>query len=268
MNYANLYVNFLEKQANVKRQLKAVLDCSNGPAGLVLKKLKIPNAQLIILNSKIDGRFPAHGPNPLKARALGDVKREVKKQKADLGIVFDADADRAVFVDNLGRTAPVHAIAYLLSLKTKPPYVGDLYVAQTLKHLKLLSIRESPVGTYFVKKTMKRIGATLAAEFSGHYYFKEMKNADSGILAAIKVMNTLSELPYKMSDFCDFLPEFHFKQWNVRAKRIAVKSRVAKDWFRIVRPSNTEPVIRLFLGSKDKNVFQKELKFLLSLSRA
>jgi len=268
MNYVKLYVDFLEKQADLKKPLKMVWDCSNGPAGLVLKRLKIPNSKFIILNSKVDGRFPAHGPNPLEARALNDIKREVKKQKADLGAVFDADADRAVFVDNLGRTVPVHVIVYLLSLKAKPPYVGDLYVARTLKHLKLLSVHESPVGTYFMKKTMKRFGASFAAEFSGHYYFREMKNTDSGILAAIKVMNALSDLPYPMSDFCDFLPAFYFKQWNVQAKKVAVKSRVTKDWFRIIRPSNTEPVTRFFLGSRNKKVFQKELKSLLPLSRA
>ncbi|HXF44215.1 MAG TPA: hypothetical protein VNK70_02000 [Candidatus Paceibacterota bacterium] len=260
MNYVKLYAGFLQKQAVVKKPLKIVLDCSNGTAGLILKKLRIPNSRFSIINSKVDGRFPAHGPNPLEAGALDDVKREIKKRKSDFGVVYDADADRAVFVDNLGRPVPVHAILYLLSLKSRPPYVADLYIAKTMKLLKLLPVFESRVGTFFVKREMKRRGAKLAAEFSGHYYFGDMKNADSGILATIKVMNALSELPYKLSEFTDLLPKFYFEQWNIRTKKTVAKSRSAGKWFLVVRPSNTEPLVRFFLGSRDKEVFLTELK--------
>ncbi len=285
MNYVNLYVNFLEKQADLKKPLKVVFDCSNGPAGLVLKRLKIPNSKFIILNSEVDDRFPAHGPNPLEKHALDDVKKEVKKRKADLGIAFDADADRAVFVDNSGKNLPFYAVMLLLSIDNRPPYVGDVYVAKTMEHLGILKTQPSRVGTYYIKQTMKRLRASFGGEISGHYYFREIKNADSGILAAIKVLNTLSLMPYTSAQFSEMLPDFYYEQFNQKTKNPAVlMKKIAriyfrkalgtsrldgflfdfKDWFMIVRPSNTEPLLRFFVGSRDKVVFQKELKKLKS----
>lgn len=268
--YLKVYTDFLEKSADVRKPLKVVLDCSNGPAGLVLKKLKILNTRFYILNSNVDGRFPAHGPNPLTRGATDQLVKEVLRQRAGLGAVFDGDADRVVFIDNLGKVVPVYAIILLLSLKTKPPYVADVYVAKTLKHLNLLNASASRVGTYYIKKTMKRVRASLGAELSGHYYFKEMKNADSAVLAVIKVMNALSELPYKMSEFTDLLPEFYFEQWNVRTKNPKklmnkIRPHSGKNTVFIVRPSNTEPLVRFFVGSKDKRVLQRELKKLKAL---
>ncbi len=270
MNYRNLYVKYLTQFADFKKPLRVVLDCSNGTAGVVLKYLKFPNSKFIILNSKIDGRFPAHGPNPLLKGATNQAAREILKQKADLGAVFDADADRVVFLDELGKVMPVHAVTFLLSLKAKPPYVADTYLTKILKHLKLLNPYPSQVGTYFVKRMMKKIRASLGIEFSGHYYFRETKNTDSAILTVIKVMNILSELPYKMSQFSDLLPDFYFEQWNVRTenpKKILkkIKSYSKRGVVFIVRPSNTEPLVRFFLGSKDKKVFQKEIKKLKTL---
>jgi phosphomannomutase len=247
----------------------------------VLKNLKIPNSRFIILNSRIDGRFPAHNPNPFKPHALDDVKNEVRKRKADFGVAFDADADRAVFIDNLGRMIPFYAATYLLSLESKPPYVGDIYVAKALEHLKLLKSHVSKIGTYYMKQVMKKNRASFGAEFSRHYFFREIKSADSGILAVIKALNALSKLPYTAAQFVDLLPDFHYEQFNKRAEKPAVlMKKIAKiyrkkaikmsrldghlfdfnDWFLAVRPSNTEPLLRFFVGSKDKRVFQRELK--------
>jgi len=279
--YVKLYVNFLKKQANIKRPLKVVLDCSNGPAGFVLKKLKLPNTKFYILNSKLDGRFPAHGPNPFKPHALDDAKRAVKKLGADIGVVFDADADRAVFIDNLGRMMPFYAATYLLSLESKPPHVGDIYVAKTLEHLGLPRVYPSKVGTRNVKQAIKKLGASFGAEFSCHYFFRETKNADSGILAVIKALNALSKIPYTVAQFTDLIPEFHYEQFVKETKKpTALMKKIAKtygkralkidrldgylfdfrDWFLIIRASNTEPLLRFFVGSKDKKVFRKELK--------
>ncbi|MEK7464560.1 MAG: hypothetical protein AAB617_02155 [Patescibacteria group bacterium] len=265
MQYAKLYFKFLNRQAALKRPLRVIFDCSNGPAGLVLKNLKIKNIKATIINSRIDGRFPAHGPNPLVKMATNQCAKEVRSRKADLGAVFDGDADRVMFIDDLGRRIPVHVITYLLSLKTPPPYVADLYISRTLTHLNLLKTVDSKVGAYYMKKTMKRVRASFGAEFSGHYYFKEMGNADSGVLATIKVANALSGLPYKISQFYDSLPEFYFEQWNIGIKhkeRVEkkIKSKASKDLFLIVRSSNTEPATRFFLGSRNKKIFQKELK--------
>ncbi len=285
MNYVKLYVNFLKKFANVKKPLKVVLDCSNGPAGLVLKNLKIPNSKFIIINSRIDGRFPAHSPNPLEPGALRDAEETIKKHGADFGAIFDADADRIFFLDNLGRLMPFHAATYLLSMESKPPYVGDIYVTEVMKHLNLLKINASKVGTYYIKKTMKKTSASFGAEFSRHYFFRETKNADSGILALIKALNALSKIPYTAAQFAELVPSFNYEQFNKRTDNsAALMNKIFKkyrkktlkisrldgylfdfgSWLLIVRSSNTEPLLRFFVGSEDKKIFRKELEKLKS----
>ncbi|MFH0712315.1 MAG: hypothetical protein V2A55_00425 [Candidatus Jorgensenbacteria bacterium] len=286
-NYVKLYVNFLKKHADVKKPLKVVVDCSNGPAGLVLKELKLPNIELIIINSRVDGRFPAHNPNPLEPHALDDAEKTVKKYRADFGAVFDADADRVFFIDNLGRLMPFHAATYLLSFENDPPYVGDIYVAEVMNHLNIIKVNASKVGTYYIRKTMKKTGASLGAEFSRHYFFKETKNADSGILALIKALNSLSKKPYTAAQFTDLVPEFYYGLFNKKTENpAALMGKIMRNyrkkalrisrldgflfdfgnWLLVVRSSNTEPLLRLFVGSKDKKVFQKELKKLKLLS--
>ncbi|KKU91625.1 MAG: Phosphomannomutase [Candidatus Jorgensenbacteria bacterium GW2011_GWA1_48_11] len=280
--YFNLYTNFLENQANLRRSLRVVLDCSNGPAGLVLRKLKIPKAKFVVLNSKIDDRFPAHGPNPLAARATNQAAKEVRRRKADLAVVFDADADRAIFVDNRGRRLPSYAITLLLSLVQKPPFVADIYVFGSLRYSNLLrkGVYPSKVGTLNIKNEMYRRQASFGAEYSGHFYFRDFFYTDSGILATIKVMNALSQLPHSLADFYDSLPEFHSEQFNVRVKNIRkLMDKIEKtyrrhalktdhldgysfnfrDFLVIVRLSNTESLIRFFVGAKRKSVFRREM---------
>lgn len=280
--FLNLYARYLENQADLGKPLKVVLDCSNGPAGLVLKKLKIPEAKFVVLNSRIDGRFPAHGPNPLAARSIDQAAEEVRKREADLAVVFDADADRAIFVDNQGRRLPSYVIAFLLSSVQKPPFVADIYVFQSLECIGLLKKKAYPskVGTLNIKNEMYRRRASFGAEYSGHFYFKDFSYNDSGILAAIKIMNVLSRLPYPLADFYDLLPEFHSEQFNSRVKNIpklmdqikkiyrqhALKTDYLdgysfdfRDFSVIVRPSNTEPLIRFFVGAKRKSVFRREI---------
>jgi len=281
MNYVKLYADFLNRQADLKKPLKVVLDCSNGPAGIVIKQLKISGLKIIAINDRVDGRFPAHAPSPLEPGALKDIKIAVRKNRADFGAVFDADADRIFFVDNLGELIPFHVSTYLLSMENKPPYVGDVYVAEVLKHLKLLKIRASKVGTYNVKRVMKKTGASFGAEFSRHHFFREMKNADSGFLALIKALNALSKMPYTAAQFTELLPSFHYEQFNTRTEKPrALMNKIMKkyrkqalrisrldgwlidfgDWLLAVRSSNTEPLLRFFLGSVNEKVFRRELK--------
>ena len=284
MEYLDPYSAFLKKQSDVKKPLKVVFDCSNGTTGPVLKKIKILNSKFYILNSRPDGRFPAHGPNPLLAHAMNQLQKAVLKNKADLGVVFDADGDRAFFVDNRGRIVPSFIIAELLFLESEGPFVVDLIVFKALEKLGALKehkVFPSRVGTYFVKSLMRRKKATVAGEFSGHYYFKDFFYSDSGVFTAIKVMNVVSRLPYSLADFYDFSAEgFMLENFDIHVKnqpeslRKIVRTykkkskRIGKldgftfdfgDSFLIVRPSNTEPLLRFFVGGRNKNK-TKEIK--------
>ena len=181
MNYEfiNIYSDFLKKNLNPQKKLKVIFDCSNGTAGPILKQLTINNEQLTtyFINDKPDGNFPAHGPNPLKSGALKQLQNKVKKYKADLGIIFDADGDRVFFIDNLGRFINPDAIAKLLIWNLKPKkIIIDIRTGWLIKKIKnqksKIKIIKSRVGHYFIKKLMRKIDADFSAEYSGHYYFK------------------------------------------------------------------------------------------------
>jgi phosphomannomutase len=274
MKYLNLYVNFLNRFINLKRPLRVVFDCSNGTTGLVLNKLITHNLQLktYYLNIKPNGNFPAHGPDPSKPFALRDLRLAVKKHKANLGVAFDADGDRAFFVDDRGETVKPYLIAHLLFLNSRPPFVAEIATFETLKYAGLLPKKTfaSKVGTYFMKKNIIKRGATLGAEYSGHYYFQESFGADDAVLAVIKIMNAVSRLPYPLSQFKAMLPKKLSTQMiNIKTKEpkklvAALKKRYRRQAVNLseidgvtlefergwitARPSNTEPLVRIFIG--------------------
>ena len=220
------YIKFLSKFIEPQRQLKVIVDCSNGAAGPIAKKV-FKNNKLLdfrIINWSADGNFSAHGPDPLKGNAFKNLSSLVLKQRANLGVVFDADGDRAFFVDNYGRKINPDAIARLLIWHLKPKKVvidartGWLVTKLQVTSYKLQVIN-SKVGRYFVQKLMKEKNADFGAEHSGHYYFKKFYFFDSGIFAAIQVINAVSKLPYSLADFVDLLPVYYSKEINLKINK-------------------------------------------------
>lgn len=294
MNYIKIYADFLKKRLYLDKKLKIVFDCSNGTTGLVLKKL-FSNYQLLItnyLNDVPDGNFPAHGPNPLAPNALNQIQQEIKKQKADLGIIFDADGDRVFFIDNAGRFIDSDVIVRLLIWHLNPERIvidvrtGWLVKKSITKDLRLTT---SKAGHYFIKKLMQEIKADFGAEKSGHYYFpiknkKNISHIDSGILTAIEVINAISKLPYSITDFNDLLPQYYrsgeinikinneleIRNYEDLLKKIEESFRnstsktsyldgltiESEDWWFNLRPSNTEPVIRLNIEAINQNIIE------------
>ena len=276
----------------------------NGTAGSVLNKLlkaKSSKLQAIFLNEKPDGNFPAHGPNPLMPGALKQIQKAVIKHKADFGVIFDADADRVFFIDNLGRFINPDIIARLLIWRLKPKKtIIDIRTGWLVRKCQMSNVKcqmfQSRVGHYFIKRLMRKIGADFSAEYSGHYYFKKFFYADSGILAAIETINAVSKLPYKLSDFIDLLPQYYrsgelnFKIENPQEilKKIERKFKIhyskfitqnshldgltmefsppTGGWRFNLRLSNTEPLARLnieTISQKSLNQKIKELRALL-----
>ena len=299
MDYFHLYFSFLKKfySPNPDKKLKVVFDCSNGTAGLILEKFTTNHSKLKIyfINDKPDGYFPAHGPNPLKPGAVKQLQAAVEKNKADLGIIFDADADRVFFVDDKSRFIDPDAVARLLIWHLKPKKVIiDVSAGWLVKKLKII---ESKVGHYFIKQKMRKENADFGAEHSGHYYFKEFFGLDSGILAAIEVINAVSRLPYKLSDFVEFLPKYYRSEINLKCKAESIKHKEnllkkiegknllinAKylirishldgltmefsDWWFNLRFSNTEPLLRLNVEAKSQFKLQEQIFKLKKLLR-
>jgi len=222
MNYTPIYINFLGKFFELRRPLKAIFDCSNGVAGLVLKKIvsKTPlihNSKFIILNAKPDGNFPAHGPNPMYDEALSDLRKAIKKYKADFGVIFDGDGDRVFFVDDRGRRLSPDMSALLISKN----FEGPILLSSTMGLVIRRRLRKDSkkfmdwkVGHYFMKRKMAKETIDFGAEHSGHFYFgaKTRRNKfyfDSGILSAIYFMNSVSKIDSKLSKWIDNLPKIY-----------------------------------------------------------
>ena len=326
MDYQKQYVDFFKKFVKIKKPLKVVFDCSNGTTGIILKELfrkrqatsDKRQVNYVLLNAKPDGNFPAHGPNPLVKGAMRQVGREVREPRrwvgaptakrvgADLGIIFDGDGDRVFFIDNKGRWIDPNESAYVLTRMFKPPYVVGIVSSWRLKKLKVENRKRqvfiSQVGHYFFKKLMREKKATLGLEHSGHYYFKDFFYCDSGIFAAIQVINFVSGLKTDFANWLDNLPKYYrsgeinfevrdkekvlnkiekrYKNQGCKiskldgltvefgpsplkerflSKHLASHSFKGEGWFN-VRPSNTEPLLRLNVEATGKKLFNEKLK--------
>lgn len=297
--YLKIYADFLRKFLKPKTRIKAVFDCSNGTAGLVLKRIfaaSLPRHYNLItahfINDKPDGRFPAHGPDPLKPEALRDLRLAISRLRADLGVVFDADGDRVVFLDDLGQIVSTDAAVLLLARGFKGAVLlTPLSGFSAREELRRAGRRiiECRVGTYFIKKAMARQSIEFGAEISGHYYFKKFFYCDSGILAAIKMLNQISNLKNQklsLRGWIDDLPKYYRKdvdigfdlrraasvlrrvenQYRGQAGKISHLDGLKMEfgsgddaWWFNLRPSNTENLLRLTIEAKDKNIFKSRL---------
>jgi len=299
MNHIGTYVDFLVKFFKARHPIRVVFDCSNGVTGLVLKELrnKLRNSlEMILINDEPDGNFPAHGPNPLEEGAMDDIERAVIEHGADLGVIFDADGDRAFFIDDKGRRVEPDVSAILMSKNFTGPIILDLrmgYLAHELIAKDGKQVLESGVGHFIIKKLMRKEGVNFAAELSGHYYFSfEDLRADngvvpvwdSGILATIYMINQTSTLKARgilLSSWIDKLPKYYNsgeinfevedkeriieaveKKFKVRASKIShidgLKMEFSSWWFNL-RPSQTENLLRLNLEAKDEKVYEEKL---------
>ena len=189
------------------RKIKVVVDAGNGMAGRMVPYVysKLP-LSIIPMYFKLDGRFPHHVPNPVKPSNTRDLQRRVKKEKADYGVEFDADTDRVYFIDECGRRVNSSIIAGLiikhLFLKTPGVVVYSSSCSKIVPELALFyggRVFESRVGHTFVKKKMAEKNGTFGVEHSGHFYFKNNFNADSGMIASLLVYEIYSMQPYPFS---------------------------------------------------------------------
>lgn len=298
MNYLKIYTNFLKRFIKIKHPLRIVFDCSNGAAGLVLQELlKTKNHKLKtkFINAKPDGNFQAHGPDPWAKGAMEQLRREVKKQRADLGIIFDADGDRVFFIDDKGRLIDSNEIAYFLMQMFKPPFIVGVNLGWRVKNNKGVGI--SRVGHYFIKKMMWKKKANFGAELSGHYYFSALGGYwDSGIFAAIQMINFVSGLKEKISEHLENLHPKYYRSGEINAvvrdkgEAMRILKKVdsfykkqaneilkvdglsmefgmnlfegfsEKSWWFNLRPSNTENLLRLNAEAESKRVLEEKLK--------
>lgn len=184
-------------------RLAYAVDCSNGMASLLACDL-FPGA--VFLNDAMDGAFPAHSPNPLAASAREQLARTVRERKLDCGVIFDGDADRAMFVDENGDfVQPDYLIPVVARATRSVAAAGGVASAKVIHDVRtsrgaIESLEETgfdpvmvPVGHAFAKPILRNIGALCGGELAGHYYFSEFFGCDSGVLAALRVLGEVSK---------------------------------------------------------------------------
>jgi len=262
--------------------LSAVIDCSNGMAGIFLPDvLKGLPGTFSLLFEKPDGRFPNHAPNPLVEENLAALKKEVLARGADLGICFDGDADRVMFVDERGRFVSPDLITGILALwyfRHHPERMAGsgraaTYDVRTSRGVVefLASLGADPrickVGHSHAKKLLRDANGILGGELAGHYYFRENWFCDSGMIAALIVLSVLSREKMPLSRMARGVSRYWYSgeiNFEIPDGRSVVEKVRADypdgkltaidgvridypDWWFCLRTSNTEPLLRLVL---------------------
>jgi phosphomannomutase len=258
------------------KPLRIAVDAGNGMAGKIFPELEpyVP-FEVEEMYFELDGTFPNHIANPLELKNLVDVQKVIKDQKLDAGVAFDGDGDRAVLLDENAEPLTATVLSCLLSeyfLKHNPGSTILLNIicgrvaVQTVENNGGKVIR-TRVGHSFIKNDMKQYNAIFAAEHSGHYYFKDNYRADSGLIAAIIGLYILSlsnkklselvapyrrayvqiqETNFEVEDKQAMLNKLNetFKNKDINLIDGLTVSFANESWFN-VRPSNTEPLLRL-----------------------
>jgi len=293
--YVDYLLSLFPDKAFKKRKLKVVIDAGNGMAGFtapaVMERL---NIDLIPMYFELDGNFPNHEANPIEAKNLKDLQKRVKKEKADIGLAFDGDADRCFLINEKGELVNPSALTSLIAvhqLKTKPGstiiynLISSKAVSEVIAENGGIGVR-SRVGHSYIKSLMAESGAIFGGEHSGHFYFSNFWRADSGMLAALYALaelmateNTLSEL---LKPFNRYVAsgEINSKVKNVEKSIELIRKEygdkylvdeldgltiTADNWWFNLRPSNTEPLLRLNVEADTEKEMVKIRDTVLSL---
>ncbi|MDO8682120.1 MAG: phosphomannomutase/phosphoglucomutase [Armatimonadota bacterium] len=277
--------------------LKIVVDAGNGMAGMILPHIfERVGSKPIPLFWELDGRFPNHEANPLKEETLEQLKATVIREKADLGVAYDGDADRVAFVDETGRSISGDFITALIAreMLKKAPGARIMYdlrsswvVPEEIEKAGGEAVK-CRVGHGLIKKQMREEGGYFAGELSSHYYFSDFYYTDNGDLAMLNIIKQMLSTGKKMSELVNPLRRyFHSGEINSKVKDVPEKlaelektygsgkmlhldglSVEFDDWWFNVRPSNTEPLLRLNLEAKTKEKMEEKKAELLELIRS
>ncbi|HEX4360952.1 MAG TPA: phosphomannomutase/phosphoglucomutase [Pseudonocardia sp.] len=296
------YADYLRKLVDVSdiRRLRVVVDAGNGMAGYTVPEVlgELP-VDVVPLYFELDGSFPNHEANPLDPKNLVDLCAKVVEEGADLGLAFDGDADRCFVVDERGEPVSPSGVTGLVAvreLEREPgsPVIHNLITSKAVPEI----IREhggtpvrTRVGHSFIKQTMAETGAIFGGEHSAHYYFRDFWRADSGMLAALHVLAALGERDQRLSELMSSYGryaasgEINSTVADPAARLAVVKahygSRAGVEideldgltvelpdgaWFNL-RPSNTEPLLRLNVEAADAEAVAVLRDDVLALAR-
>ena len=282
------------------RPLKVVADAGNGMGGLTVPKVfeGLP-IDLTPLYFELDGDFPNHEANPIEPENLRDLQAKVRETGADIGLAFDGDADRCFVVDERGEAVPPSALTALIATRELDREPGSVIIHNLITSRAVPEIvREhggtpvrTRVGHSFIKATMAERGAIFGGEHSGHFYFRDFWFADSGMLAALHTIAALGTQQRPLSELIAAFTRYTASgEINSEvADQAAAAERVraafagrpgvtldtldgltvsADDWWFNLRPSNTEPLLRLNVEAADDERMSKVRDEVLDLIRS
>jgi phosphomannomutase len=272
------------------KPLRVVVDAANGMAGTMLPPLlaRLPQVQVVAYYFDPDGSFPHHEPNPLLPENREFIVKTTRTAAAAFGVAYDGDADRCFFVDDQGEFVPgdfTTALFAELMLEREPggTVIYDVRASWAVPE----AIRRAGgtpvvnrVGHSFIKQRMREVNAVFAGEVSAHYYFREFSHADSGVVPFLLMLELLSRTPAPLSAHLRALRSRYFLSGeintpvgDVEAKLQELEARFgpegkvthldglsveATDWHMNVRPSNTEPLLRLNLEALSQELMERK----------
>jgi phosphomannomutase len=297
-SFVDKVLSFVDPEAI--RPLRVVVDAANGMAGAMLPPVleRLPQLDVVRCYFEPDGTFPNHEPNPLLPENREFIVAKVTEEAADLGVAYDGDADRCFFVDDTGEFVPGDFATALLAeaVLARSPGQKVIYdvraswaVPETIERAGGVAL-ESRVGHAFIKQRMRAEDAVFAGEVSAHYYFRDFSQADTGVVPFLVMLElvsrsgtTLSELlrPYRQRFFLTGeintpVADVPLKLQELKERYAAEGGRVSHldglsihfdDWHFNVRPSNTEPLLRLNLEALSEQLMIEKRDEVLGVIR-
>jgi len=279
--------------------LRVVVDAANGMAGEMLPRVlaHLPQVEVVRCYFEPDGSFPNHEPNPLLPQNREFIEKRTREEAASFGVAYDGDADRCFFVDDSGEFVPgdfVTALFAELVLAREPggKVIYDVRaswaVPEAIERAGGVAL-VNRVGHSFIKQRMRDEGAVFAGEVSAHYYFRDFSQADSGVIPFLLMLELVSRRDRPLSDLLAPLRSRYFLtgELNTPVADVALKlqelkeryggegrvshmdglSIEATDWHMNVRPSNTEPLLRLNLEALTEELMESKRDEVLAVIR-
>jgi phosphomannomutase len=289
------YLKFLDKYKADISQLRVGIDCSNGMASILIKQL-LQAGHVYYINDRADGEFPGHDPNPLEPENQEQIKQLVKEYNCDVGLIFDGDADRVMFIDEKGGFVSPDLMIALLGhyffeeKKQKGLVLQDIRSSKAIAEYLAqfgATVETWRVGRAYGALKLRQIDGVFGGELAGHYYFRDFYYSDSGMMAALIVLNLLNrfkKLGLSLSQLIARISSYHnsgeinFKIKDKPEAMNAVKAYFLSKgqpmsfmdfdgyrldyedfWFNI-RPSNTEPYLRFLAEAKSQQKLDEIVK--------
>jgi phosphomannomutase len=299
-DYVKHVLSFID--LSVLKAFNVVLDAGSGIAGMVAPLLfaHVPTKKLTTLCFEVDGTFPNHEANPLIEENRRDITEAVVREKADIGIAWDGDADRCFFIDGSGEFIAGDFVTALLAeafLINHPgaKIVYDVRASYAVKDTAAKYGSEAlmnRVGHAFFKRRMREENAIFGGEVTGHYYFRDNFYADNGFIPALLILELMSKKGKSLQELLAPLNRQYFISGEINTKLASMDEVPQKlrdiaeryssgrqynldglsveypDWHFNVRPSNTEPLLRLNLEAKSAGMMEQKRDEVLSLIRS